>query len=71
MRLLLAAIGILTAMGLSSRNRRKKGVSEWEMREENIFNAFLINFLPRQWAKGRKRGAWWVAKDKVATLVNS
>jgi len=47
------------------------GVSEWEMREENIFNAFLINFLPRQWAKGRKRGAWWVAKDKVATLVNS
>jgi len=32
------------------------GVSEWEMREENIFNAFLINFLPRQWAKGRKGG---------------
>lgn len=35
----------------------------------NIFNAFLINFLPRQWAKWAV-GAWLLAKDKVATLVH-
>jgi len=42
--------------GAEFEKQKKRGVSEWEMREENIFNAFLINFLPRQWAKGRKGG---------------